>query len=523
MAEPTVGAPPVQEYVSDVPYPRNFVAQLAPAAVRLAAALSGYATPDRDRFDYCELGAGRGDTLVTLAAANPEARFLGVDLGRDHVAFAEGLATGAGLSNVRLTEADFEDTALASDAGDFDYVVAHGVLSWVSPAKRDALFRFASARLKPGGVLLVSYNALPGWAAIEPLRRAMLDHAARTPGSTLERARAAYDFVRRLEGAKAGYFASHPTAVRMLELMKEGGVEYVVHEYFHAHWHPMHVGDVAAEAGARDLAFAGQLPLYLNVPDLALPPAVKELARGVTDRVAFEALKDLAANELFRSDLFVRKSARPDPRATRRFFEETSFGALTSAEHFKRSVRLPVYTLDFTGPVYGALIPRLCAAPASAADLARSPELAGLGSQRIAQCIQNLCLGGQVVPMRPPRAAPRRDAALRVASARNRAVLAEGIRGVGPLVLAAPATGTGVAVSLLEAIFLRLLTEVPPADREAWLRAIAAERTFPLASGTRRVEDADDLVRIAATELDAFAAGIGPKLVELGILEPVVA
>ena len=71
MAELDGVSPRDAEYVSDVPYPRNFVPQLAPATMRLVAALGGHAPPPGDDFDYCELGAGRGDTLVTLAASKP--------------------------------------------------------------------------------------------------------------------------------------------------------------------------------------------------------------------------------------------------------------------------------------------------------------------------------------------------------------------------------------------------------------------------------------------------------------------
>jgi SAM-dependent methyltransferase len=509
----------VAEYVSDVPYPRNFVPQLAPTMMRLVAALALHPPPPGDDFDYCELGAGRGDTLALLAAASPAARFVGIDIASDHVAFARALAERGGLTNLRLIEGDFEDVALRDATSDFDFIVAHGVLSWVSPAKRAALFAFARAKLKPGGLLFISYNALPGWAVMEPLRRIMLEHAATVGGSTLDRARAAYDFARRLAEAKAGYFASHPTAQKMLDLMEQGGLAYVAHEYFHAHWHPMHFADMDAELRASGLSFAGQMPLYLNVPDLAMPPGMKALAKEAKDRVAFEGLKDFASNELFRSDVYVRDDAHEDAASVRRFFETTPFGALTVAHHFKRTVKLPSYSLDFTDAVYRALIPHLCAGAVTASELARRPDLAGLGAERIGQCTRNLCLGGQVMPM---RAGPTSSAsALRyeLPSAFNRHALEEALLGEGPRALACPASGTGISVSLLESLFLRLLTE-EPGDREAWVRRFAAGVTFPLVSGATRVADAEELAGLALRELEGFAAVMGPKLVQLGVLAP---
>src|SRR5580698_3860449 len=92
-------APDAPEYVLDVPYERTFVHQLTPSALRLAAALNGVAPPPEDDFDYLELGAAHGDTLIALAAANPRARFVGVDINAAQVAFANDLAARSGVTN----------------------------------------------------------------------------------------------------------------------------------------------------------------------------------------------------------------------------------------------------------------------------------------------------------------------------------------------------------------------------------------------------------------------------------------
>src|SRR3984957_17982507 len=153
-----------EEYVTDVPYLRAFVRDLSPLMLRLVAALNGFPAPLGDDFAYCELGSAHGDTTATLAAAFPRARFIGVDINPEHIASGDRLASGGGLANVRFLERDFADLA-GEDAPELDFVTAHGVLSWVGPAKRKALLDFASAKLKRGGLLYVSYNALPGGAS----------------------------------------------------------------------------------------------------------------------------------------------------------------------------------------------------------------------------------------------------------------------------------------------------------------------------------------------------------------------
>src|SRR5262249_43294581 len=97
------------EYLTeDVVYVRKFFPSLAPPILRAAAALNGLQPPPAQDFDYCELGSGMGDTTATLAAAYPEARFVGIDLSPKQTACANGLAQRGALTNVRFIEEDFE-------------------------------------------------------------------------------------------------------------------------------------------------------------------------------------------------------------------------------------------------------------------------------------------------------------------------------------------------------------------------------------------------------------------------------
>jgi SAM-dependent methyltransferase len=507
-------------YVTDVPYARHFAHQLAPSAIRLVAALNGVAPPPADEFTYCEIGSGVGDALVILAASNPRAEFVGIDLNPAHIAASRRLAEEAALPNVRFIEGDL--SRLLPDATPaLDFIGAHGFLSWVGPSVRRAIVTFAEARLKPGGLLYASYNALPGWAAIEPLRRLLVQRAAAATGSSLDRAREAHRYVRRLAEAGAGYFANHPTAKSMLALIEEAGLPYVVHEYMNAHWEPMYFADVAATMAAGGLHFVGRMPLHLNVPELAIPASLKELAKGAHGREDLETFEDYALNEFFRSDVYARASSGRLDRAeeaTRAYFRETRFGAAIAGASPRRTVKLPHCTLDYTGPVYDAVLAAIATAPASAQELASRPELAPLGVKRIGDLLMNLCLGGDVAPMRERAlsgaASPSR---LRVPIAFNRAVLAEAPSD-RPRALASPVTGTGLTLSLFEVLCLQLLTSVEPARQASWIRAFLHKVKGPVTVGQRAISDPAELVRVTQRELEGFRTRVVPKLIELGVV-----
>ena len=193
-----------EEYVTDVPYMRGFVrGPGASLTLRLVAALNGFPQPPADDFDYCELGSAHGDTTATLAAAYPRGPASSGSTSTPTTSrppIASSLA--AGLHNLRFLQRDFADL-VRDDVPDLDFITAHGVLSWVGPGKRKAILDFASAKLKRGGLLYVSYNALPGWASIEPLRQLMLDRGAAVGGSSLERAREGLEFAKRRSATRA--------------------------------------------------------------------------------------------------------------------------------------------------------------------------------------------------------------------------------------------------------------------------------------------------------------------------------
>jgi SAM-dependent methyltransferase len=497
-------------YVTDVAYTRQFCPHLAPTLLRSVAALEGFAPPPDDAFDYCEVGCGPGDTIATLAAAYPRARFVGVDLNGEHVAFARGLAVRGGLANLHLVEGDFEtldDAALPR----FDYVSVHGLLTWIAPEKRRALVAFAARRLKPGGLLHVAYNTLPGWAALEPMRRLLLD-AAGTEGTTAERAQRALDATRALADRGALYFVTNPAARDMLDAMVRHGAPYVAHEYFHTHWNPMYVTDVAREMAAEGLAYVGQLPSYRNVPELALPPTLVEAAARTSDRVALEQLVDFAANEFFRGDVYRAGSEGRSRTTAAEYLDATRLGTLMDADRVRREVKLPHQVLRLDGELEVALLDRLPRRAANALELVADPTLERFGANRIRAALVRLLAAEQIVPMRTSTEGP--------ATLYNHAILEQPLAEKNPVVLAAPAAGTGVHVSALQAVCLRLLTWIEPSERAAWLRAYVERQPLRLHVAGAPVEDLGEQARVLAQEVEKFRANRLPKLVELGVVAP---
>ena len=509
------------EYVDDLPYVRHFIADLSPVRLRLVAALNGLTPPPQIDFDYCELGCAHGDTLAALAAAYPESRFLGVDLSAAHVASAKRLARDGALENLGVVERDFADL-IGEDIGEFDYIVAHGVLSWVSPEKRAALLDFAKAKLKAGGLLHVSYNAMPGWACVEPLRQLLLFGGADAGASStsLERARQGLEFAQSMERAGAEYFAKNPAASEMLDTMAKAGLPYVVHEYLHEHWAPMYFARVAWEMGASDLQFVGGLPIHSNFRDTALSEEQERLLAHVTDRVTFESLKDFATDEFFRRDVFVKGAAARSTAATNEYLETTTWGTLSNELPAEKTVRLPHRTMSLEGPTVAALFGALAAGPSTLAALAARAELAALGMEGLRAALRRLVVAEQIIPMREPACptASRADDLHLVPSVYNQTMLRR-LSTDAPIVMVSSVAGTAFPMSALEGLAIRVMTEVAAPDRERWVEELVGRSVLRIRVGDRVLEDRADQRRAILETVEQLRARL-PKFIELGILAP---
>ncbi|OYX82800.1 MAG: methylase, partial [Azorhizobium sp. 35-67-5] len=249
-------------YVSDIEYLPGLYVEQAPGHMVLACLINGMAPPDLSgAFTYCELGCGQGVTANVVAASNPSARVVAVDFNPAHIARARASAKAAGLTNVEFLELSFEEMLDPQKATlpDFDVVTLHGVWSWISPEHRDAITAFLARRVKPGGLVSVSYNSMPGWTAMLPLQRLLIEHAALSHGRSDTQILQSLDFAEKLLGAGSGVLGS----ATLFEQLRHGSAKhagddrsvYLAHEYLNANWKPLYHMDTARQLAQAKLNY----------------------------------------------------------------------------------------------------------------------------------------------------------------------------------------------------------------------------------------------------------------------------
>ena len=143
-----------------------------PATLEAYAALVGVSAPNPKTARVLELGATYGGNIISQALFNPDATFVGIELSQEQVEKGNEVIANAGLTNVSLVQSDI--ASIGSEIGTFDYIIAHGVYSWVDDGVKDALLRLIDEHLAEDGIAYISYNTYPGWHTMDEVRQLMM-------------------------------------------------------------------------------------------------------------------------------------------------------------------------------------------------------------------------------------------------------------------------------------------------------------------------------------------------------------
>lgn len=486
-------------YASDVEYVTGFYREQGPTWLNAACLINGYEPlPPNQPYTYFELGFGRGLTAQLLAAANPHGRFFANDFNPSHVAGAARLSAAAGIDNLTLLEHSFEDLAQGrADLPQFDYITMHGVYTWVSAENRQHIIAFIARYLKPGGIVYVSYNAMPGWAAALPLQRLLVECRGQFPSGSDQQIAGANLLVEALANTQAVYLAQNPTLEARIHSLRTAHPNYLAHEYLHPHWQPLYHADVARDMAAAKLGFAGSADLPLAYPELYLDAGRQELLAQINNPEMRETLKDYFLNASFRKDVFVRGASRIGPQRQAELFN--TIGLVLMVPRASASADIQLHVGQFRGPrvCYDAVLDAIALRPHTLAELHKLPALASLDLHELGEIGVLLCASNQAefYWTADDSAQQARQASAR----RLNDVLAAQVRyGDEYAALCSPLLRSGVNASVIERLFYQAIVQAGGAAdpgalaRHAW-QTMAPIRRALHRSGAAQPSDLDSL------------------------------
>jgi len=299
-------------YFAERGYAYNVIADQFPRRLANAALWHGHRPPDLAQpFRYVDLGCGQGVGLCVMAALHPNAEFVGVDFLPEHIAHGRSLAAAAQLGNVQFLEADFLQLAQAPEASlqelglaEADLAAAHGLLTWVDPEVRASLLELAQRILRPGGLLYLSFNTLPGRLDVLPFQHLVQQWLGRgrSGAEALSQARTDLD---QLLAAGANIGQAYPQLQARLQALSQADPLYLQQDYNNRCWQPLFVDQAITLLAANKFHYLGSTRL-MEATHHWLPEPIQTLITQQPDRALQELCKDLYLNQVFRRDLFCK-------------------------------------------------------------------------------------------------------------------------------------------------------------------------------------------------------------------------
>ncbi len=285
----------------DILYPSQPFRSTHPDRLYSMAKLFSLDSPLPDTASILELGCASGGNIIPLAVQMPNARIIGVDLSSKQIAVGQATLDALQLKNVQLIAHDFQE--IDESFGQFDYILCHGVFSWVHPVVQERILQICQKQLSPNGVAYISYNAYPGWFMRGMIREMMLYQVANLsdPKDKIQQARAVLSFLD--ESTKEQNTLYSQVLRQELELLAKHPDSYLFHEHLEENNRPMFFYQFMEMAKEHHLQFLGESVLA-NMVTSNLPPKSRELLATLTsDFYSQSQYIDFVSNRMFRQSL----------------------------------------------------------------------------------------------------------------------------------------------------------------------------------------------------------------------------
>ncbi|MGB5987586.1 MAG: class I SAM-dependent methyltransferase [Desulfobacterales bacterium] len=291
---------------NQMPYAGNPYCLTHPSLLSAFGCLYGLNPAPPESSRVLELGCGDGGNLVPMACQLPESQFLGIDLSTVQIKSGRTMCDALALKNIRLETRSILDIG-ASD-GMFDYIVGHGVYSWVPDRVKTKILEICRTNLSDQGIAYISYNVLPGWTFNRSMRD-MMRYRTRRLKDPKKRTAAALDLVKTMLDATTDSTRVHDVQLRFFGKSLNNSDDmssYLLHEYMEANNDPIYFHQFTDALHSHGLAYicdAEQSDFEMDTLPADAAKKFEEIAEHALD---LEQYIDFLKNTRFRHSLVCR-------------------------------------------------------------------------------------------------------------------------------------------------------------------------------------------------------------------------
>ncbi len=290
----------------DVPYESNPFPQTHPDHLATLATLFGMDPAPPQGARVLELGCASGGNIIPYAVSHPHATVLGVDLSARQVDTGRSVIEALGLRNIELRHASITDIGAAE--GEFDYIISHGVYSWVPDEVQRHILQVCASNLAKNGVAYISYNTYPGWHMRGMVRDMMCYHTRQftDPPSQIAQARALLEFLS--ANASQAQDNAYGTLLKSeSDMLRKQGDYYLFHDHLEEVNSPIYFHDFVERAAGAGLQFLAESDFSTMLASNFPPEVAQTLHKVAPDIIRMEQYMDFLRNRQFRQSLLVHQ------------------------------------------------------------------------------------------------------------------------------------------------------------------------------------------------------------------------
>ena len=504
-------------YVADIGYTFGYYQELNPLRARLAFLNAGLVPPDNGV--HCELGYGQGMS-ANIHAAAAGSTWYATDFNPSQAAFAKSLAAASG-ANAHLTDEAFADFCTRSDLPEFDSIGLHGIWSWINDENRTVIVDFIRRKLKVGGVLYISYNTQPGWAAMVPMRDLLTEHSEvmGTAGNGIvNRIDGALDFADKLMAANPTYLKANPVVAERLKGMKAHNRNYLAHEYFNRDWLPMPFSKLAQWLAPAKVSFACNADYLGHVDAVNLTPEQQTLLKEIPDAMFAQTVRDFMVNQQFRKDYWVKGARRLGPLEQAEAFRAQKVLLATPRVDVSLKVNGAIGEATMHDAVYNPILDALADhKPKTLGQLELALNDKNISFAQLTQAVMILAASGTLVAVQEDVMIPK---AKKHTDKLNACIMDKARGSVDISYLASPVSGGGVNVNRFQQLFMLALSQgkKQPAEWAQFTLQILAAQGQRIVKEGATLETAEENLTELTAQATAFATKQLPIMKALQVI-----
>lgn len=504
-------------YVTDIGYTFGYYTELNPVRVKLAFLNAELACPEFGTA--CELGFGQGVSANIHAAASVT-HWHGTDFNPAQAGFAQELSAVFG-GQAKLFDDTFAEFAQRADLPEFDYIGLHGIWSWISDENRAVIVDFIRRKLKVGGVLYISYNTMPGWAAFAPIRHLMTEHVqvlGAQGAGIVSRINGALDFTDKLLATHPSYIKANSQVAGRIEGLKQQNRAYLAHEYFNSHWQPMHFATLAQWLEPAKVGFACSANYMDHTDAVNLTAEQQQFLKEIPDAMFRESVRDFMVNQQFRKDYWVKGARKLNTLEKSEALGNQKILLTTPRADVVLKITGSLGEAVLTESIYAPILDTLADhKPKTLAQLEQAIKVANITPPQLIQAVMILTAAGHLAAVQDDSVALK---AKKQTDKLNAHLMAKARSGSDINFLASPVTGGGMAVGRFQQLFVLALQQgkKKPDEWAAFVWQVISSQGQRIVKEAKTLETAQENLSELTAQAHEFAAKQLPILKSLQIV-----